>query len=175
MRVITGTARGKRLKTLQGTDVRPTSDKTKEALFSIIQFDLEGTHVLDLFSGSGQLGIEAISRGAVHCVFVDLDKDSVKIIKENLKYTGFGAKSSIINTDALSYLSMCDNKFDIVFLDPPYNSSLAVSALKLIDRVLNKGAIVVCETSNDVVLPETVGGNAVKRYKYGKTILSVYR
>ncbi len=175
MRVITGTARGKRLKTLQGTDVRPTTDKTKEALFSIIQFDLEGTRVLDLFSGSGQLGIEAISRGAFHCVFVDIDKEAIKIINENLNNTAFCLQSTVINTDALSYLSNCEYKFDIVFIDPPYNSSLAASSLKLIDRVLNKGAIVVCETSNNAVLPDTIGENAVKRYKYGKTILSVYR
>lgn len=175
MRVITGSARGRRLKTLQGNDVRPTSDKVKEALFSIIQFDIEGRRVLDLFAGSGQLGIEALSRGAVYSVFVDRGREAADIIRENLKDTSFEDRSLVVNSDALSYLSMCDMKFDIVFMDPPYKSELVAAALKNVERILNRGAVVVCETAKEEVLPDRLGEREVKKYKYGNTVLSVYR
>ncbi len=175
MRVITGSARGRRLKTLQGNDVRPTSDKVKEALFSIIQFDIEGRRVLDLFAGSGQLGIEALSRGAVHSVFIDRSREAADIIRENLKVTCFEDCSLVVNADALSYLSMCDIKFDIVFVDPPYKSELAAAALKNVERILNPGAVVVCETAKEEVVPDRLGEYEAKKYKYGNTVLSVYR
>lgn len=175
MRVITGSARGRKLKAPDSTDVRVTTDRVKEALFSAIQFDIEGRRVLDLFSGSGQLGIEALSRGAVHAVFVERSREFVSVIKENVKITNFEEQSVVVKADALSYLSTCAEKFDIVFIDPPYQSNLTEKILKSIERVLNKGAVVVCETEGDAVLPEKLGEYLLKQYKHGKTMLSVYR
>ena len=117
MRVITGTARGRVLRTLEGEDVRPTTDRVKEAVFSIIQFEIEGRRVLDLFAGSGQLGIEALSRGAASATFVDMSKDSLSAVKYNLEHTKLGDNAKVVQTDALSFLKLTKDKFDIVFLD----------------------------------------------------------
>ena len=122
MRVITGTARGRVLRTLEGEDVRPTTDRVKEAVFSIIQFEIEGRRVLDLFAGSGQLGIEALSRGAASATFVDMSKDSLSAVKYNLEHTKLGDNAKVVQTDALSFLKLTKDKFDLVFLDPPYAS-----------------------------------------------------
>ena len=130
MRVITGTARGRVLRTLEGEDVRPTTDRVKEAVFSIIQFEIEGRRVLDLFAGSGQLGIEALSRGAASATFVDMSKDSLSAVKYNLEHTKLGDNAKVVQTDALSFLKLTKDKFDIVFLDPPYASSLVVDSMK---------------------------------------------
>lgn len=176
MRVITGIARGKKLKTLEGLDVRPTSDMVKEAIFSIIQFDVPGANVLDLFSGSGQLGIEALSRGASHCVFVDNSKASIDITKENISSCGFLNKSRILNMDSFEYLNVGKKGIDIALLDPPYHHDLALSCLDKIERILNNNAIVVCEHEAEATLPDAVGSLSVsKRYKYGKIALTVYR
>ena len=107
MRVITGTARGRRLKELQGMETRPTTDKVKESLFSIIQFDIEGRRVLDLFAGTGQLGIEALSRGAARCTFVDQRKDAAALVRENLKLTGLSGQGKVVQGDSISYLMSC--------------------------------------------------------------------
>ncbi len=175
MRVITGLSKGRKLNALQGTDVRPTLAKVKQALFSIIQFDIEGRRVLDLFAGSGQLGIEALSRLAHSAVFIDNSKESISIIKENLELTGLKDKALVLKTDALSYLFKTTEKFDIVFIDPPYELGLAKKALENIERVLNKGAIVVCESNDTTDFPEEIGGFLLKEYKYGSTTLCVYR
>ena len=129
MRVITGSARGRKLITLEGDDVRPTTDIVKEALFSIIQFEIEGRKVLDLFGGSGQLAIEALSRGADSAVIVDLSKKSVEVIKQNLEHTGFSKKAVVVQSDALSFLSRRTEKYDIAFIDPPYLTGLLQEAL----------------------------------------------
>ena len=125
MRVITGTARGRRLKELQGMETRPTTDKVKESLFSIIQFDIEGRRVLDLFAGTGQLGIEALSRGAAEAVFVDRRPDAVRLVQENLALCGFTDRARVKSGDALTYLKSGE-KFDLIFLDPPYAADLLV-------------------------------------------------
>lgn len=175
MRVITGLSKGRNLKTLEGDDVRPTSSKVKQALFSIIQFDIEGRRVLDLFAGSGQLGIEALSRFADGAVFIDSSKESINIIKENLETTNLKDKALVLNIDALSYLFNTNEKFDIVFIDPPYNSGLAKKALESIENVLNKGAIVACEAKSTSDFPEEISGFSLKRYEYGNTTLCIYR
>lgn len=176
MRVITGSARGKRLKTLDGLDVRPTSDKVKEAIFSIIQFDVPYSSVLDLFSGSGQLGIEALSRGASHCVFVDKSKSSLAVTKENVTSCGFLQKSRLLNMDSIEYLKVGKKGIDIALIDPPYNNGLVLDCLNEIGRILNDGAIVVCEHEASLTLEENIGGLYLsKRYNYGKTSVSVYR
>ena len=136
MRVITGTARGRVLRTLEGEDVRPTTDRVKEAVFSIIQFEIEGRRVLDLFAGSGQLGIEALSRGAASATFVDMSKDSLSAVKYNLEHTKLGDNAKVVQTDALSFLKLTKDKFDIVFLDPPYASSLVTDSMKLLSDVV---------------------------------------
>lgn len=176
MRVITGDLRGKKLVTLDGERVRPTSDKVKEAMFSIIQFDLPGAEVLDLFAGSGQLGIEAISRGANHCVFVDKSKDSIAVVKENVESCKIASKTRILNYDALDYLKMAPKSFDIAFLDPPYENGLVAMALPLLEPKMNPMGIVVCEHESKLNLPESIG-RLIKRktYSYGKVIaLTVY-
>lgn len=176
MRVITGEARGRRLITLEGDDVRPTTDKVKEGMFNIIQFDIPGANVLDLFAGSGQLGIEAISRGAKHCCFVDASKRSLDVVKENLKTCGFEKRASTFSGDALSYAELTRDTFDIVFLDPPYRKQLIDKVLPLIASKVSNGGIIVCETSNEEELPKTAGGFSLAReYKYGKIRITTYR
>ena len=176
MRVITGTARGRRLRTLEGEDVRPTTDRVKEALFSIIQFDIEGRSFLDLFAGSGQLGIEAISRGARKVVFVDEAKKAIAVVRENVEKCGMKAQAQIVQSDALSYLARCSETFDVALLDPPYASGLLKKALPMTAAVMNKGGVIFCETPDDADLPEEVGEFTRRRsYRYGRIALTTYR
>lgn len=176
MRVITGTAKGRRLITLEGEDIRPTSDKVKGAVFNSIQFDIEGRTVLDLFAGSGSLGIEALSRGAKKAVFIDLSRDAIRVINENLEHCKLKDDAVVFNGDSLSYLKTTRERFDIVFIDPPYNKQLTQKALPLVTKVLNDGGIIVCETAFDEELPEQIGNYAVvKSDKYSKTRLTIYR
>jgi 16S rRNA (guanine966-N2)-methyltransferase len=176
MRVITGTLRGKRLITLEGESVRPTTDKTKEAIFSIIQFDIPNAEVLDLFAGSGQLGIEALSRGAKHCVFVDKSKESIGVIRQNIESCKLENSSRILNYDAEDYLKMAHHSFDIAILDPPYSLGLIPKVLSGVDEIMNPGGTVVCEHEAGLELPEKVGGLTLRRrYSYGKLVaLTVY-
>lgn len=175
MRVITGSKRGRRLKTLEGNDVRPTTDKVKESVFNIIQFDIEGRNVLDLFSGSGQLGIEALSRGARMCTFVDSSRASLAVTSENIKAVGFEKESKAVLCDALSFLDRDLNKYDLAFLDPPYKAGLMNEALIRLLPHMTEGSTVVCETDSSEELPESVGDFSAKTYKYGKIKLTVYR
>lgn len=176
MRVITGSARGRRLITLDGDDVRPTTEKVKEALFSIIQFEIEGRRVLDLFAGSGQLGIEALSRGAKNAVFVDLSKKSAEVVKKNLESTGFEKSAVVLNTDSISFLRTRAEKYDIAFLDPPYRTGLLKQALDNIERVMSDGGVIIAECPYDEEFPEYAGSFLkTKEYKYGKIKLALYR
>lgn len=174
MRVITGTARGRKLKTPDTYDIRPTTDNVKEALFNIIQFDVEGRRVLDLFAGTGQLGIEALSRGAASAVFVDQDRDAVKIVKENLKTCALQAE--VRQEDALSYLRHA-GQFDVIFVDPPYDSNLYEPVLETIKSVdkLSDGGIIICEARRERALPEMSAPYCKrKEYRYGKVKLAIY-
>ena len=176
MRVITGSARGMTLRTLDGSDVRPTTDKVKEAIFSAIQFEIEGRRVLDLFAGSGQLGIEALSRGAKDAVFVDAGKDSIRIVKENLAKTRLADSAAVIQTDSIAFLGMTDKIFDIAFLDPPYQTGLLQKALAGLGAHMAQGGIAVCEHPFTEQLPDEQGGLAKqKEYKYGKVAVTIYR
>ena len=176
MRVITGTARGRRLITLEGTDTRPTTDRVKEALFSIIQFEIEGRRVLDLFAGSGQLGIEALSRGAKAAVFVDGSKKAAEVVKKNLETVSFSKAASVVCGDALAFLKTRSEKFDIAFLDPPYSTGLLQKALALLPAIMNKSGVIICESPDGEEMPETAGEFSLqKKYRYGKVSLSVYR
>ena len=177
MRVITGSARGRVLESPAGLDVRPTVDRVKEAVFSIIQFEIEGRSVLDLFAGSGQLGIEALSRGAKSATFVDKDKSSVEVVTRNVAKTGFERSSRIVCSDSFSFLMLTKDKYDIVFLDPPYGSGLLQKAIPLAAERMNPGGVMVCESPYGEELPEQASENysRYKTYKYGKTAITVYR
>ena len=175
MRVITGSARGRKLRTLEGKDVRPTTDMVKEAMFSIIQFDIEGRKVLDLFAGCGQLGIEAISRGADFVTFVDKSKQSIDVINDNLKTVGFAQNSKIVNKDYAAFLSGCTDKFDIVFLDPPYAAGIVPTVLEKIMPNLKDTSVVICETGNDILDSIPSQYEVVKNVKYGIAYVTVLR
>ncbi|MBC5722223.1 Ribosomal RNA small subunit methyltransferase D [uncultured Clostridium sp.] len=178
MRVISGSARGRRLKELQGMDTRPTTDKVKESLFNIIQFEIEGRRVLDLFGGTGQLGIEALSRGADHCTFVDMRKEAAALIRENLRLTGLSERSRVVQGDALSFLSSCGEKFDVILLDPPYHTELLEKSVERITEfdILREHGIMICESAAERELPALPppyeGG---REYRYGKIRLTVCR
>ena len=172
MRVITGTARGTKLKTPEGMLTRPTTDRVKEALFNIIQFDIAGD-VLDLFAGTGQLGIEALSRGAADCLFVDSARDSVRLVQENLRRCGLTAR--VLQCDALGILKSGE-KFDLIFLDPPYGSGLEAKAIETVKEfdILSRGGIMVVETRPETVLPVLPAEyGTTKTYRYGKIKLTV--
>lgn len=174
MRVITGTARGRKLKEPSGYDVRPTTDQVKEAMFNIVQFDVEGRRVLDLFGGTGQLGIEAASRGASQVVIVDSSRESIKLIKENVASCKVNA--GVVMADALEYVRRCGT-FDLIFIDPPYDSGLAEKALLEIKEIdiLSEGGIIICETRRETVLPALEKPYSLHRdYRYGKVKLTTY-
>ena len=175
MRVITGTARGMKLRTLEGLDVRPTTDQVKESIFSIIQFEIEGAKVLDLFAGSGQLGIEALSRGASSATFVDSSKKAIDVVRENLEHTKL-SHAIIKNEDSLGFLKLTKDVFDIAFLDPPYGKGLIDKALPLLVPHMSSGAVIICETSKEEPLPDSVGNFVkAKEHVYGKIKLSIFR
>ncbi len=178
MRVVSGKARGVALKTPEGLQTRPTADRVKEAMFSIIQFDLPGARVLDLFGGTGQLGIEALSRGAKSAVFVDMAESACKLIKENLRRTGTEQDARIVRSDYLAYLTNCGEKYDIILLDPPYAEVFLENSLKKITEIdiLQSGGIIVAERPLEKeLLLEFPGYSRSKDYKYGKTLLTLYR
>lgn len=176
MRVITGTAKGRRLKTLPGLDVRPTIEGVKEAIFSIIQFEIEDAVVLDLFSGSGQLGIEALSRGAKKVVFVDNAAESVKIIKDNLKHTGLEANAVVCNMANNAFLRSTKEKFDIAILDPPYNHKLIHKSMPQLVEKMSESGIIICEHEKETDLPERFGDFAISKiYRHGRVTLTAYR
>ncbi len=175
MRVITGTARGRKLITLEGNDVRPTTDKVKESIFSMIQFQIPGATVLDLFAGSGQLGIEALSRGALKAYFVDKSKASINTIVQNIELTEFNDKSKVVYMDSVDFLRSTSEKFDIVFLDPPYEKGILEEILPQIEKCVKNGAKVICEHEQRLELPEKVGTlHLKKKYKYGKIEISQF-
>lgn len=178
MRVITGSARGKRLKELEGMETRPTTDRVKESIFNIVQFDIEGRNVLDLFAGTGQLGIEALSRGADHCAFVDVRKEAAALIRQNLETTGLIGRASVAQVDFTAFLTGCKEKFGLVFLDPPYASGLLQKALETIAAIdiVTENGIIICESTLEAVLPELPAPYVKSReYRYGKIKVTTYR
>lgn len=178
MRVITGSARGRKLKELPGLETRPTTGKVKEAIFSAIQFDIEGRRVLDLFAGTGQMGVEALSRGAAHCTFVDLRREAAGVIQENLAITGLAGQAQVVQGDYLAYLSRCRETFDVVFLDPPYGSGALEKALEMITTIdiVAENGIIVCENGSNADWPALPPPyRQQKEYRYGKIAVSLYR
>ena len=174
MRVITGKARGRKLREPAGMDIRPTTDQVKEAMFNICQFDLEGRRVLDLFGGTGQLGIEAASRGASEVTVVDQSREALALIRENVRRAGLSVQ--VRQSEALSFLASCGS-YDLIFLDPPFDSELAKNALfrvKTFDK-LTKGGIIICESRAETVLPELEAPyRKLREYRYGRVKLTTY-
>ena len=176
MRVITGSARGRKLEAPQGLTTRPTSDMVKESMFSIIQFEVEEAMVLDLFAGSGQLGIEALSRGARFAVFVDQSREAQDVIRANLQSTGLAQKSRVAAMDAKDFLRSTNERFTIALLDPPYNQGILDEVLPLVAPKMADSGVIICETEKNEVLPAKAGDFSIyKEYRYGKKKLTVYR
>ena len=173
MRVIAGSARGRRLKTLEGMDVRPTTDKVKEAIFSAIQFDLPDAAVLDLFAGSGQMGIEALSRGASKAVFIEKNPKAVECIRQNLKTTHLEEKALVMSCDVISAITRLEGKeylFDTVFMDPPYYclwEKQVLTALKDSD-LINEDTLIIVEASleTDFSYVDSLGFEIVRNKEY---------
>lgn len=177
MRVITGTARGRRLNELKGYETRPTTDKVKEGIFSAIQFDVEGSRVLDLFAGTGQLGIEALSRGAASAVFVDKRADAVKLVRDNLALCQLSDRAQVICADGMAHLAAVRSKYDLIFLDPPYEADLLERAIAHIAKfdILAPHGIIVAESPEDKRLPALSAPYGVYReYRYGKIKVTIY-
>lgn len=177
MRVITGSARGTNLKAPAGMQTRPTADRVKQALFNVIQYEIAGD-VLDLFAGSGQLGIEALSRGAAHAVFVDERADALTTVRENLRRTHLEQKAELHRMDYLTYLSGCRKRFRLIFLDPPYAEKYLENAIKRISEIdiLSEGAIIIMERPVNKPLNEAYEGLIrAGDYTYGKTAITLFR
>ncbi len=175
MRIISGMRKGLKLKSPEGMNTRPTTDRVKESIFNLLQFCLPCTSVLDLFAGSGALGIEALSRRSSHVVFVDQSKQSIALVRDNLSAAQFQENATVLCTDALSYLKGCSKSFDLIFLDPPYNKGLLHPVLQVIAErdLLMEGGIIVVESEEN---GETVGNSpfSVRRIaKYGKTVITL--
>ena len=173
MRVITGSARGRKLFEPKDMAIRPTTDKVKESIFNIVQFDIEGRRVLDLFAGTGQLGIEALSRGAKSATFVDESNDAIKIVRSNLEHCKLTGE--VVRENAVSFLDHC-GKYDVIFLDPPYKTGLIDAVLRKIIQfdILSDGGIIVCETSSETeILPMSEPYFMGRQYQYGKVKLTV--
>ena len=174
MRVITGTARGRRLKEPEGLDTRPTTDRVKEGLFSAIQFRIGGSRVLDLFAGTGQLGIECLSRGAAWAALVDCRSACAAIIRENLRLTGLSDRAEVLQRDALDYLAGEREGFHLIFLDPPYDSGLLQKAVERIAarNLLLPGGTLILEHPADRLLPPTPYRPG-RTYRYGKIAVTL--
>ena len=175
MRIITGSAKGKKLVSLEGEATRPTSERIKEAIFSCIQFDVEGRHVLDLFAGSGQMGLEALSRGAEKATFIDLSREAMDIVKQNCKITGFFESSHFLVSDWRNYIRKASgrDKFDLVFIDPPYAMECCADAAAYLaeKELIIPGAIVVLESGEEEISlddPRLSGYRVIKSTHYGK-------
>ncbi|MEA4846555.1 MAG: 16S rRNA (guanine(966)-N(2))-methyltransferase RsmD [Clostridiaceae bacterium] len=180
MRVIAGEYKGRRLDPIEGMDIRPTSDKVKESLFNILGAAVIDSVFLDLFGGTGGIGIEALSRGAKHVVFIDSSIKSIKVLKGNLSRLDIKDGIEVFNVDystAIGKLYKYGKKFDIIFVDPPYSIGMAVSALKEIDKnpILSQSGLIIVEHDSKEDMPQKVGKLYLYRYKqYGNTTLSFY-
>ena len=178
MRIISGTKRGKKLKEPDNYDIRPTTDMVKESMFNIVQFDIEGRRVLDLFAGTGQLGIEALSRGASRAVFVDHRQDAAALVRENLRRTHFEDRGEVVCTDFTQYLARCRRKFRLIFLDPPYAEKSLETAIQRLSEIdiLSDGGIIITERPLGKPLAEEFPGlTRSKDYHYGKTTITLLR
>ena len=179
MRVITGSAGGRRLLELEGMETRPTTSRVKEGVFNALQFDIEGRRVLDLFAGTGQMGIECLSRGAASAVFVEARGDAAALVKRNLELTGLADRAVVVNGNARDYLARTPERFDLAFLDPPYASGLLEEMLERMTApgfdILNPYGIIVAEHPADRLLAVPAGYRLQKTYRYGKIAVTLFR
>lgn len=177
MRIISGIRRGHKLYEFEGDDVRPTTDRVKESVFNLIQSFVPDAVCLDMFAGSGALSFEAISRGAKRAVCIDKDKRSIDIIRKNAESLGFLESCEIVNMSCFDYIKRASEKFDIIFLDPPYNRDFIEPVLMGIaeNDILSDDGIVVLESDGPDFHDETKGLSIYKQRKYGRTYITVYR
>ncbi len=176
MRVISGSAKGRRLKTPRDDRVRPTTDKIKEAVFSMVQFSLYDAVFLDLFSGTGQMGIEALSRGAKTAYFVDASAESLKLTKENIAAAGFSGSAVVSRSDYATFLSTLHTPVDIAFLDPPYHHEILPKALPLLAPHMSENGVILCEYAEDEKIPDQMGKFSLQKVsRYGKIRIGIYR
>lgn len=181
MRIIAGTARGRNLKSPKGMSTRPTSDRVREALFNILSYEVPGSRLLDLFSGTGAVAIEALSRGAAKATLVEKDRNTSKIILENLRLCNVLDKAEVMTTDvsqAIQVLGRKKESFELIFIDPPYKKGFEIPTLQRVleyDLLTNEGILIV-ESDRTDLPPDMVGGFRVfRRERYGDTMLSFYR
>ena len=180
LKIITGTAKGKVLKTLEGEATRPTSERIKEAVFSSIQFDIESRRVLDIFAGCGQLGLEALSRGAESCMFIDSSREAMDIVKLNVALTGFSKQSKYLVSDARNYIRKASGRevYDLVFIDPPYSLECSAEIMRklITGGLLADGAILVSESGTEIINPDDFPELEVMKSKqYGKkTAINIF-
>jgi len=177
MRIIGGQARGRRLKTIKGVKTRPTLDRVKEALFNILGSVVVEARILDLFAGTGSLGLEALSRGAASVTFIEKNKKSIKVINENIQLCGFSDRAVLRNLDVYIFLQQTDDKFDLVLMDPPYNKGLAIRAIEIILKkalLVKEGMIVVEHSSieNPGDFPQL---KVIRNRTYGDTGITIYQ
>ena len=181
MRIITGRARGIKLETLEGDATRPTSERAKEAIFSRLQFEIEGRRVLDLFAGSGQMGLEAVSRGASHAVLVDQSKDAIAVIRKNAERTRLAGDCTVVCSDFAEFLRQRKGKepFDLIFIDPPYAMTACRAAVEAIleARLLKPYGILVLESAEadplGVNTPLAARFEVLKSARYGKAFVNI--
>lgn len=177
MRIISGKMKGRKLISPKNDDVRPTADKVKEAVFSMIGEHLKDAVIFDLFAGSGCLGLEALSRGAKTCYYCDNSTGSIRLIKENIKICGADSQSEVFVGDFKKALSKAKEKADVIFLDPPYEAGLIVPCIEAISEldILNDSGLIVCEHGKKEALPDEIFGfYKYKEKKYGSVIVSIY-
>lgn len=175
MRVISGLRRGLKLKAPEGLGTRPTTDRVKESLFNLIQFYFPSDKVLDLFAGSGALGIEALSRGASHCIFVDAERSAISLVQENLRSARFQDQATVLQQTAETFLSSTKETFSVIFLDPPYNKGYLAPVLNLIQerQILQNDGIIVVETERGGEPVPQAGFSVKKSVAYGKTVITI--
>lgn len=176
MRIVAGQSRGVRLKTLPGEDTRPTLERVKEGMFSAIHFILPGAKVLDLFAGSGQLGLEALSRGAKMCTFVDESQEAARVLRQNCERAGFLDSARIVRQDYREFLRRSKEQFDVVFLDPPYEKNYFPALLQEITAIAEEDGRILCESETGVLFPQQAGPLRLeKQYRYGSVLVSRYK
>lgn len=178
MRIISGSEKGRRLIEPTGMDTRPTTDQVKESMFNIIQFDIEGRRVLDLFAGTGQLGLETLSRGAASCTFVEQGSAAATLVRKNIALCHMEEKSVVVQREAIAFLRGCQEKFDLIFLDPPYQSQLLAQCLEEIcaHDLLQQQGILVCESAREWTCTALGDGYQwSKEYVHGKKKLVICR
>jgi len=178
MRITSGDLRGRSISSLEGTETRPTSDKVKQSMFNIIQFDIYGRYALDLFAGTGQLGIEAVSRGAKTCVFVEQEFKTAKHLSQNIENFGIDTRCQVVEQDCIKFLSKNKGSFNLVFMDPPYLKDGISNIIRLLceNDFLKDDAIVLAETDINDSVPEIAGRlHLEKTYKHGRTAVHLYK